>query len=631
MARRANQQEKRKSREAAHAAQDEVELIFLSRLIAAYWRPFVLAAAILLAYQPVWKAGFIWDDDLNLTQNACIVGPLGFTDIWTSGSADYYPLALTSLWVGHALWGLDPLPFHLLNVAIHAASAILLWRVLLQLAVPGAWLGAALWALHPVQVESAAWVCEIKNTQSCLFYLLSLFFFMKWLEAGVSADGRSAIRRDYVLALVCAALAILSKTSTVMLPVVLGLCWWWREKNWRPSQLVWLMPLVVISLAAGGWTIWEQKYHSHAAGAEWNQSWPERIAIAGDAIWFYLGKLIWPHPLIFIYPRWQIVTSQPLSYLPALSALAGLFFLWWKRNGVLRPVFFVAAYFVISLFPVLGFFSIYFFRFSFVADHFQYLASMGPLALAGAGLAGALNFFEKEGPGLKMVICLGVLFVLGGLTWRQCRMYHDVETLWRTTIARNPGCPMANYNLGVLLMQAGRNTEAEQQYRQTIAVDPDYAEAHYNFGVLLMQTGRTAEAEEQYVRAFTIKPDYAEAHNNLGLLRMQAGRVFEAIDQYKLALKLNPNNPAAHVNLGNALSQVDRLPEAQSEYEQALKLNPLDSAAHYDLGSILQQTGRIAEAREQFEQALKIKPDFAQAQAALARLQPLDMIGPAKN
>jgi hypothetical protein len=138
MARRANQQEKRKSPEVAQTVQDEAELIFISRLIAKYWRPLVLVAAVLLAYQPVWKAGFIWDDDLNLTQNACIVGPLRFIDIWTSGSADYYPLALTSLWVGHALWGLDPLPFHLLNVAIHAASAILLWRVLLQLAVPGA-------------------------------------------------------------------------------------------------------------------------------------------------------------------------------------------------------------------------------------------------------------------------------------------------------------------------------------------------------------------------------------------------------------------------------------------------------------------------------------------------------------
>jgi tetratricopeptide (TPR) repeat protein len=579
----------------------------------------------------VWNAGFIWDDDLNLTQNPCIVGPLGFANIWTSGSADYYPLALTSLWVGHAFWGLDPLPFHLLNLAVHIASAILLWRVLLQLAVPGAWLGAALWALHPVQVESAAWVCEIKNTQSCFFYLLTIFFFLKWLDAGVDAAGQRTLRRDYLLALLCAVLAILSKTSTVMLPVVLGLCWWWREKRWRPAHLLWLMPLLAVSLAAAGWTIWEQKFHSHAAGAEWNQSWPERIAIAGNVIWFYLGKLIWPHPLIFIYPRWQINPSQPLSYLPALAALAGLFFLWWKRNGPLRPVFFAAAYFVISLFPVLGFFDIYFFRFSFVADHFQYLASIGPLALAGAGLALALDFFERKSPRIKAPVCLGLLLVMGGLTWSQCRMYHDMETLWRTTLAKNPTCPMANYNLGVLLMDAGRNTEAEAQYRHTIAVDPDYAEAHYNLGVLLMQTGRTAEAEQQYVQAFTIKPDYAEPHNNLGMLRMQAHRLPEAIEQYGLALKLNPSDAPAHVNLGNAFIQTGRLPEAQAQYEQALNINPNDAAAHYDLGSILLQTGHLTEATQQYEEALRIKPDFVQAQAALDRLHPLNLFDPAKN
>ncbi|MCE0498737.1 MAG: tetratricopeptide repeat protein [Methylacidiphilales bacterium] len=623
MAQGANEKKHENLPEAAQPTRDDAELIYVSRLITAYWRPVLLVAMILLAYQPVWKAGFVWDDDLHLTQNPCIIGPLGFANIWTSGNADYFPLTLTTLWVGHALWGLDPLPFHLLDVLMHAAGAILLWRVLLRLAVPGAWLGAALWALHPVQVESAAWVCELKNTQSGVFYLLAILFFLKWLDAGVAPDGRRNIRREYVLMLVFAVLAVLSKTSTVMLPVVLGLCWWWREKGWRPANVLWLMPLFLFSLAASGWTVWEQRFHSHAAGAEWNQGWPERIAIAGNAVWFYLGKLIWPHPLIFIYPRWQIDTAQLLSYLPAAAVLAVLLFLWWNRKGELRPVFFVAAYFVISLFPVLGFFNLYFFRFSFVADHFQYLACMGPLALAGAGLAVALDFFERKSPGLKPALCAGLLLVLGGLTWSQCHMFRDLETLWRTTIARNPGCAMVHYNLGVLLMPSGRTLEAEEQYRQAFTIKPDYAEAHYNLGVLLMQGGRTLEAEDQYRQALAIKPDYAEAYNNLGLLRMQSGRVPEAIEQYQLSLKINPYNAAAHVNLGNALLQTDRLPEAREQYEQALKINPLDSAAHYDLGSVLQQTGHIPEAEEQYEQALKIRPDFPEARAKLAGLRPM--------
>ena len=180
-----------------------------------------------------------------------------------------------------------------------------------------------------------------------------------------------------------------------MLPVVLGLCWWWIDGRWRWRNVAWLAPFLIISLAASGWTIWEQKFHSGALGQEWMQSGPERIVIAGKAIWFYLGKLLWPHPLIFIYPPWGIDASKPIAYLPALAAMGGLFILWRNRNGWMRPMFFAFAYFVVSLFPVLGFFNVFYFRYSLVADHFQYLASMGPLVLAAAGITTALGFFRK--------------------------------------------------------------------------------------------------------------------------------------------------------------------------------------------------------------------------------------------
>ena len=197
------------------------------------WLPaLVLAAAVFVAYSRVWHAGFIWDDDDHLTHNPCIVGPLGFGAIWTSSKAVYYPLVLTSFWMQHALWGLNPLPYHLVDVALHAADALLLWRVLRRLGVPGAWLGAAIWALHPVQVESAAWITEQKNTQSCLFYLLAILFFLRWVEVSKGPVAAGFPRaRNYTLALLCATLAILSKSSTVMLPVVLGLCWWWVEPH----------------------------------------------------------------------------------------------------------------------------------------------------------------------------------------------------------------------------------------------------------------------------------------------------------------------------------------------------------------------------------------------------------------
>ena len=368
----------------------------------------LLVAATVVVYLSVWRAGFIWDDNLHLTKNPVIVGNLGFKSIWLTSAATYYPLTLTTFWIEHALWGLNPAPYHVVNVLVHAACAVLLWRVLRKLGVHGAWLGAALWALHPVQVESVAWITELKNTQSCLFYLMSILFFLKWRDVRDLAGGGSG-RWQYILALFCALLAILSKSSTVMLPVVLGLCWWWMDPRWRWRKLVPLIPFLLVSVLASGWTVWEQQFHSGALGSEWAQTWAERIIIAGLNVWFYLGKLAWPHPLIFIYPRWKIVESQLLAYLPALAAAGGMFILWHQRNGRMRPLFFAAAYFTISLFPVLGFFNIYFFRYSFVGDHLQYLASMGPLVLVGTGITTAFDFFAKRRPFLKPVLCGALL------------------------------------------------------------------------------------------------------------------------------------------------------------------------------------------------------------------------------
>ena len=363
-----------------------------------FWRrdwfwALLLSALVFIAYAQVFRAGFIWDDESHLTRNPCVIGPLGFKEIWTSTQAVYYPLVLTTFWALHKFVGLNPLSYHALNVLLHAASAILLWRVLKLLQVRGAWLGAALWALHPVMVQSVAWVTELKNTQSCLFYLLSIFFFLKWEDQGEAVAGtapatdrRSPLLGCFALSLLFFLLATLSKPSVVMLPFVLALCiWWMREKiRWRDPLAI--APFAVISALASAWTIWEQKFHARAVGPDWAQTLPERFIIAGRAIWFYFGKLIWPHPLIFIYPRWEVDPSKFIAYVPLLAAIAGLVVLWFIHSGWSRALFFAAAYYVVSLFPVLGFFSVYFFRYSFVSDHFQYLASMGPLALAGARL-----------------------------------------------------------------------------------------------------------------------------------------------------------------------------------------------------------------------------------------------------
>jgi len=499
-----------------------------------------LMALVFVAYMRVWHAGFIWDDDDHLTRNPCIIGPLGFAAIWTSSRAVYYPLVLTSFWVQHAIWGLNPMPYHVVDVALHAACAVLLWRVLKRLGVTGAWLGAAIWALHPVQVESAAWITEQKNTQSCFFYLLAILFFLRWLA---SSGARLPRARKYGAALLCATLAILSKSSTVMLPVVLGLCWWWMDGRWRWRNTFWLIPFLMISGAASGWTIWEQKYANHALGVEWSQTWPQRAVIAGKDIWFYLWKLVWPHPLTFIYPVWNTDASRLTGYLPLIAMALGLFLLWLARNGHLRPVFFAASYFVISLFPVLSFFNVYFFRYSFVGDHFQYLASIGPLALAGAGITWGARWVGGEEGLVYPAFSGALLIVLGMLTWLQCGVYTNLETLWRGTLADNPNAWIAHFNLGDILVRQGHLDEAVAEYREHLALMPASEEGLGNLANVLLMQGHTDEAVVEYGKLLQIDPDSPEGHGDLSAALLRQGHVNEAIAEAQKAVEL-----ARHTN-----------------------------------------------------------------------------------
>ncbi len=546
------------------------------------------AVIILLAvavYLPALHAGFIWDDDQHLTQNPAIIGPLGFKDIWTSSQAVYYPLVLTSFWILHKFVDLNPLPYHLLNVFMHAGSAVLLWRGLRQLGVRAAWLGAALWALHPVMVQSVAWVTELKNTQSCFFYLLSILFFLK--ADGLPERNSSYRRWHFGLSLFFFVLAITSKSATVMLPVVLVLCLWWRRNRFPWRDLPVLMPFFLISAMASAWTIWEQKFHAGAVGLEWSQTWSERWAIAGWNIWFYLSKIAWPTPLSFFYPQWKIDATNPVVYLPLVAALAGLSLLWWKRTGLLRPVFLAAAYFVVSLFPVVGFFNIYFFRFSFVSDHFQYLAAMGPLALVASGIASAgRGPFGRSGLQLESMVGAGLLFGLGTMTWRQARNYADAETLYRMSIARNPDCWPAFSNLGAVALQKRRVDEAIGYYQKALAIKPDAAEAQYSLG-----------------NAFFIKHEFAQA-----------------VPAYQAALRARPNNARAHSNLAICLASTGNTDEAIAQFREAIRSDPTYAEAHYNLGYALLQLGRRDEAVSHLTEAIRLKPNYAQAREQLREL-----------
>ena len=425
-----------------------------------------------------------------------------------------------------------------------------------------------------------------------------------------------------------------------MLPFVLALCVWWMRGKIRWRDTLAFAPFALISAVASTWTIWEQRFHARAVGPEWVETFPERLIIAGKAIWFYLGKLVWPHPLIFIYPRWHVDSSNVVAYLPLMAAIAALIGLWFVRAQLGRALFFAAAYYVISLFPVLGFFSVYFFRYSFVSDHFQYLASMGPLALIGAGIGTLLGRFcgtpdhfvsyqeTVSRPGNTIasplrqlvsssVLCGILLVSLGFLTWRQTAEYHNLFALYTATLEKNPRCWMAHYNLGIVLREQGDADQAIEHYREAVALRPDYAEAHYNLGRLLVEKGQLDDAIAHYERAASINPADAAAQNNLGVTLFGIGRADDAIAHYQKALEIRPDYAEASCNLANVLIAKGDFDGAIARYRTCLAVIPDQEEAQYNLASALLRTGRTEEAIVEYQKVLQMHPESADTHANL--------------
>jgi tetratricopeptide (TPR) repeat protein len=575
----------------------------------------VLVLAVVLTYLPLWQAGYIWDDDVIVTSNPCVSGPLGLKEIWTTSGARFYPLVLSTFWLEHALWGVTPLPYHLLNILLHAACAVVLWRVFLNLEIRGAWLGAALWALHPVQVETVAWVSEMKNTESCLFYLLTVLFFVRELKAG-SAGGQSGANWNYPLTLLFAVLAMAAKSSALLLPVMLGLCIWWVKGRWvwrDVAKVALLLPMALIAGALTAHTI----FWSKADALPGNPAGLQRLLAAGDEFWAYLGKLIWPQPLMTIYPGWEIDTGRLISYLPIVTIGLAAALLWFNRRTWSRPVLFAFVYYLLNLLPVLGLFGLRNFRYSMIEDHLQYLACMGPLALAGAGLVAFFDFAISGRPWLRSGLGAALLLVLAILSWRQSWIYLNKDTLWTYNLALNPKCWLAYNDIGNELLQKGRVDEAMTRFQMALAINPNDAQALNNLGNALLQKGHLDEATAQIQKALALYPAVAGGHNNLGNVHLQRGELDEAMAQYQKDLEISPNDADAYCNLGNVLWQKGRLDEATVQFQKALEFNPGLVEAQINLGNVYLSQGRLDEAVVQYQKALDLDPDNADAHCNL--------------
>ena len=354
-------------------------------------------------------------------------------------------------------------------------------------------------------------------------------------------------------------------------------------------------------------------------GAGYEFSFIERCLIAGRALWFYLGKIFLPVNLIISYPRWVLNTGAWLQYLFPAFAMAAFGVLWARRKAWRAPAA-AFLFFAAMLLPYLGFISLFAFRYSFVADHYQYLAAIGPIVLVASLADKAVDLIRGNLKFFKPILAVMLLSTLAALTWKQSGMYRDAQTLYRTTIASNGASWMAHNNLGLFLSTEGRNDEAIMQYRKAFELNADYAEPHNNLALLLADMGRPEEALVQYQRALEINPDYGGAHFNVAILLAKMGRPNEALAHYQKALEQNPNHTKTHNNLGLLLAAMGRPDEAKAHYLKALKLSPKSAEVHYNLGLLLANGGRGDEAMAHLQKALEYNPRLGEAHNALGVL-----------
>ena len=603
----------------------------------------ILAIVTILAYQPAWHGGLLWDDD-NCTTPPELRSVDGLRRIWFQprATAQYYPLLYTTYWVQQRLWGDSPSGYHFVNLLLHIGCAVLVLKILRFLRVPGAELAAIIFALHPINVETVAWIAERKNTLSGIFALAATLFYLKFDESRSRGekDGPPAFAmlrrgkqgrgyRSYALAIGLFLLGLLSKTAIVTLPLAWLVIFWWKRGaiSWR-RDVVPSIPFFFLAAVAGLVTRWFENTGIGYKATILDLSLLDRCLIAGRAFWFQLGNLLWPSNLTFVYPRWNISAAVWWQYLFPLAVLALLGILWSLRRWSRAPLAGVLIYIALLL-PSLGFLNIYFFIYSFVADHWQYLACLGIITPCASGIVLLAERLKRWQAWLEPGVTLVIASVLFVITWQQSRMYTDIETLYRTTIARNSACWMAQVNLGNILYKANRIPEAMELFKQASRIKP--AVAYYSLGNALIEKGRTSEAIEEYRQALRINPDYAEAFNNLGSALLLAGRTSEAVNQFEQTLRIDPDFAAAHNNLANALVQTGRASEAIDHYKKALRIAPNSTDAHNNLAAALAQMGQVSEAIQQLNAALRINPNDIEARNNLKKLEEVQKTTPDDN
>jgi tetratricopeptide (TPR) repeat protein len=590
-------------------------------------RSIALLAIAFAIYLPViLHGGFIWDDPQYITHNPTLRDWSGLLAIWIHPTSipQYYPLVHTTFWIEYHLWELHPAGYHFDNVLLHGVAAILLYRALTLLQIPGAWLAAAIFVVHPINVESVAWATERKNVLSAVFYFSSLIAYLRFGGANWN---------KYLLSLLLFLAALLSKSVTCSLPAAILLLIYLRDGRIKLRDVLHLLPFFIIGLAMAIITGYLEREHVGASGREWNWTLADRCLIAGKALWFYVGKIFWPHPLSFVYPKWRDMnfSHRPELIIYPISFLALLFVFFVFRRGIGRGPLVGLLYFSGTALPALGFVNLYPMRYTFVADHYVYLAAI-------------------------------LLCILAVITIHRQDVYRSALALWQDTLNKNPNSFMVWGNLGDEYadisnddnlppdQRADARKQARDCYAKLLELAPDQPIAHYKWaivkeydgnlplamaelkaaldlesdftlaldsmGEVLMQMHDQIEAMDYFQRAIALDPHFAEARYHYGYALEQSGRIDEAIDQYVMATHERPNFADAEYALANLLfAKKGRADLALPYYADAVDQHPNRADYRTSFAAALLAVGQIDAAREQCRIALQLEPDLAPAKA----------------
>lgn len=555
-----------------------------------------------LAYFPVTRAGYTWDDAEYVTHNPKVLEADGLAGIWLEPTSAiyYYPTTFSTFWLGCRIWGLNPLGYHLLNLGIHILNACMLVWVLRSLRAPGAILAGLIFALHPVQASTVAWITELKNLLSQLFFLLS---FLSWWW------GRNRFGLLYLIAVLLFILGMLAKPIICSMPISLLLIIWWKSEPGWGRQALSTTPFFLISIGISLFTVFWVETLRIAVDPLYELSLHEKVLLTGQTLWFYLGKLLWPYPLLAVYPKWDIDSRPLFDHLFPLAHATLLFFLWrFRRNAGKGPL--VAFLFIaLSLGPVLGFFKFSGIVLSYVFTHHLYHAAAGFAALVGGMVvtsAGRIGGFNLR---WALVFVAGLLATYGILTWNQAGLYENERVMFEYNVAIRPDCPQARVFLGNNLMGQGDYHGAVEQFRKAIDSSPLDPQSHFGLAEAFTKTGKPDLALEHFKKAVEGGPTYSAARYNLAWAYLNRGDNAKAIEHFSELTRFRPDYWSAYLPLAEALLKQGKETEAIGTIEAALRVRPDYVEAEYRLATLYLERGELEDSVSRFEDALRIDPD----------------------